>query len=581
MPPTWMKYAVTQGFGPTSEPLDSGGVNKGFDLATPIGTPIDAAVGGTVEHVGDAKDGWGISVKVRDAQGNLHNYGHLSAVNVRKGQTVDAGAVVGQSGNSGKSTGPHLSYDVSDRSGRFINPAPFLGEPSAPGRAPKKPGDPTRGLSSADEARLGPILRKISRGQTLTADEAVFAQPLVDQQNEEVRRVAEGLFGGGTVAAGKAGGVARSLLNAVRSHPKLAAGAGALAAWKLDVPFVGGDGEPDPQQTPDNAQLARIMQKIQRGETLLPEEVGILQSAAPDVYASYAEDTGAADGGGMPAIDPEGKGNADILDTLLREMVSKGDYDAKEVADLAVKAQNLRDAEAKRIRLDDGTVITSQMMEGADPLTRQQFQMELNRRTTDYENEATATLNKYALDQYTLGRQATNDANSNANNDYRNRVEAIRQRLDLDEINIKQAGQEMERLLKGMGESRARADLETSTAIQAAPFATKGGKTSFTGADLGASVSGLARIGGIAQPETTPLISFPGTQRIDVAGLMAQRDAQLGVAGQPLPATPTISVQPGDLPTPPGFASGPPLPTLTPPSVLPRIQVPRSAATAE
>lgn len=439
-------------------------------------------------------------------------------------------------------------------------------------------------LTPEEEARLGGILRKISRGQELTAEEATFAQPIIDRQNDELRRVAEGMFGGGTVGAtSKAGSITRSLISAVRAHPKIAVGAGALAAWKFDVPFVGGDGKPDGQQAPDEAQLARIMQKVANGETLLPEEVGILQSAAPDVAAQYEADAGGADGAtaGNPPINPEGKSNADILDALLRALVEQGDYDPKEVANLAVQSQNIRDAESKRIRLDDGTIITSQMMDAADPLSRQQFEMELNRRTTDYENEATATLNKYALDQYALGRQATNDANSNANNDYRNRVEAIRQRLDLDEINIKQAGQEMERLLKGMGESRARADLETSTAMQAAPFATRGGKTSFTGNDLGAIATERARAIGIRNPETAPLIAFPGTQRIDVAGLMAQRDAELGVAGQPLPVTPKISVQPGELPTPPGYMAGPPIPTLTPPTVLPRIQIPRSSSTVE
>lgn len=129
--PEWWEYPITQGYGPTDTTLDSGYAgaahfNKGYDYGTPMGTPIKAIVGGTVLSAGDAGDGWGYSVKVRDAQGNTHNYGHLSGVNVKPGQTVDPGMLVGSSGNSGRSTGPHLSYDVWTPSGEFINPEPFV-----------------------------------------------------------------------------------------------------------------------------------------------------------------------------------------------------------------------------------------------------------------------------------------------------------------------------------------------------------------------------------------------------------------------------------------------------------------------
>lgn len=108
---------ITQGFGPTDEKLDSGwaghrNFNKGYDFAVLAGTPVAAAAGGTVIAAGEADDGWGTRVWVKDDDGNVHNYGHLSRANVQVGQRVEQGDVIALSGNSGASTGPHLSWDV-------------------------------------------------------------------------------------------------------------------------------------------------------------------------------------------------------------------------------------------------------------------------------------------------------------------------------------------------------------------------------------------------------------------------------------------------------------------------------------
>lgn len=118
---------ITAGFGPTDEPLDSGGFNKGLDIGVPVGTPVQAVVGGTVVQAGPGEDGWGTSVKIRDARGNVHNYGHLSGVNVQVGQEVQPGTPIGVSGNTGASTGPHLSYDVLGPNGAATDPSPWLG----------------------------------------------------------------------------------------------------------------------------------------------------------------------------------------------------------------------------------------------------------------------------------------------------------------------------------------------------------------------------------------------------------------------------------------------------------------------
>lgn len=134
----WWDGPITQGFGPTDEPLDSGyngyaHFNKGLDFGIPTGTPITSNIGGTVISAGDSGDGWGISVKVRDASGNTHNYGHLSAADVSPGQKVTAGDLLGKSGSTGASTGPHLSYDVWNSSGTFIEPSHFVGKEATEG----------------------------------------------------------------------------------------------------------------------------------------------------------------------------------------------------------------------------------------------------------------------------------------------------------------------------------------------------------------------------------------------------------------------------------------------------------------
>jgi murein DD-endopeptidase MepM/ murein hydrolase activator NlpD len=52
-------------------------------------------------------------------------YGHLSHISVKKGQTVDRGEVIGYMGNSGRSTGPHLHYEI-EKNGRNVNPVGYM-----------------------------------------------------------------------------------------------------------------------------------------------------------------------------------------------------------------------------------------------------------------------------------------------------------------------------------------------------------------------------------------------------------------------------------------------------------------------
>ena len=99
-----------------------------MDFATPIGTKVQSTVAGTVVVAETLKDSYGKYVVIKDANGNYHYFAHLDGYNVKAGDTVGKGTLIGYSGNSGNSTGPHLHYEV--RKGNDyaaqINPKVFL-----------------------------------------------------------------------------------------------------------------------------------------------------------------------------------------------------------------------------------------------------------------------------------------------------------------------------------------------------------------------------------------------------------------------------------------------------------------------
>ncbi len=101
-PPLTTAYTWMRGFS---------SVHSGVDLATPIGTPVHAAMGGTVVFAG--WNSWGYGYTVVLASGPFSTlYGHLSAIGVSCGQFIGSGQVVASSGSSGNSTGPHLHFEI-------------------------------------------------------------------------------------------------------------------------------------------------------------------------------------------------------------------------------------------------------------------------------------------------------------------------------------------------------------------------------------------------------------------------------------------------------------------------------------
>ncbi len=116
---------ITSGFGVRRDPfLRRLSRHEGIDFPARIGTPIVAPADGTVSFVGSQR-GYGRMVKIRHAFGVETVYAHLSAAKVREGQSVVRGQPVAAVGNTGRSTGPHLHYEVRV-DGRPVDPMKFI-----------------------------------------------------------------------------------------------------------------------------------------------------------------------------------------------------------------------------------------------------------------------------------------------------------------------------------------------------------------------------------------------------------------------------------------------------------------------
>jgi len=116
---------ASSGYGMRNDPIKHAAIlHPGFDLAAPTGTAVGAAAGGKVIHAGPAGT-YGNLVTVRHENGYETRYAHLSAVNVKEGDTVQPGQQIGAVGSTGYSTGPHLHFEVRHE-GKTIDPAPLL-----------------------------------------------------------------------------------------------------------------------------------------------------------------------------------------------------------------------------------------------------------------------------------------------------------------------------------------------------------------------------------------------------------------------------------------------------------------------
>lgn len=101
-----------------------GHVHRGMDFAMPEGTNLKSIQEGVVRIVDYGNIGAGKTIFIDGIDGKTYMYGHLKAFRVADGQEVGMGELIGVSGNSGFSTGPHLHFAVKE-GGTFIDPTPY------------------------------------------------------------------------------------------------------------------------------------------------------------------------------------------------------------------------------------------------------------------------------------------------------------------------------------------------------------------------------------------------------------------------------------------------------------------------
>ena len=112
-------------FGVRRDPfLGRPAIHTGIDLRGDAGEPVRATATGSVTIAG-RRGGYGNMVEVGHGNGLATRYGHLSEIDVKVGQTVRIGEVVGKIGTTGRSTGPHLHYETRIN-GEAVDPQKFL-----------------------------------------------------------------------------------------------------------------------------------------------------------------------------------------------------------------------------------------------------------------------------------------------------------------------------------------------------------------------------------------------------------------------------------------------------------------------
>ena len=119
------QYYVASRFGRRRDPINKRwAVHKGLDLAGPAGQKIRSPADGRIVYAGN-KGLFGRFIEIDHGAGIRTRYGHLRRVLVKRGQRVIHGQEIGILGSSGRSTGPHVHYEILV-DGKQVNPAKFL-----------------------------------------------------------------------------------------------------------------------------------------------------------------------------------------------------------------------------------------------------------------------------------------------------------------------------------------------------------------------------------------------------------------------------------------------------------------------
>lgn len=124
---------ISSYFGIRYDPVYKGikKMHEGIDFTAPIGTDIYATGDGYVYEIENSRRGYGNMIILDHGFGYKTAYAHLSKIMVHKGQKIKRGEIIGQVGNTGKSVGPHLHYEVR-KNGRAINPIHYFFQDLSP-----------------------------------------------------------------------------------------------------------------------------------------------------------------------------------------------------------------------------------------------------------------------------------------------------------------------------------------------------------------------------------------------------------------------------------------------------------------
>jgi len=128
VPSLWPVHGqITAGFGQRQDPFSGeGAFHTGVDICAPLGTHVDASADGIVVQAGP-ESGYGNEILIDHGSGMTTKYGHLSKIFVVVGQEIKRGQVIGAVGMTGKTTGPHLHYEVIVND-TPVNPTQYLHE---------------------------------------------------------------------------------------------------------------------------------------------------------------------------------------------------------------------------------------------------------------------------------------------------------------------------------------------------------------------------------------------------------------------------------------------------------------------
>ena len=150
--------------------------HKGIDYKTPLNTPIAANISGTIRYKTNDPKGYGNAVEIVDEKGNvLQRYAHLNEFSVPNGSKIEAGQILGKSGNTGRSTGPHLHFE--DFQSKYAN---------------KQTGETLADLWDKTPATQTEQPKQIQSVEKPQDTGAAFGNPTLTRQGEKAREAGGG-----------------------------------------------------------------------------------------------------------------------------------------------------------------------------------------------------------------------------------------------------------------------------------------------------------------------------------------------------------------------------------------------------